>query len=348
MAYQWRNRTGEFHQKVQPAWMRGLRRAWLKNPTGQVSAYREVQTQHLVAPEAAGPTALPVLVSTPLKVTKEYAREIRAAWPEAEVLFIEKHTDILSWMKQCATSAAPAVIAIVSHSLTRAFGREWQPCVRERTYPSVVPDLDPDEALLATLEPVYDHRDRLVGFRSKETGELHTKQVTVSHFYCPSCSVSRQFPPLGHIGRIDAMPGQRDPAGQEQGAQEGQVSLSGQESLENARQSEPVTSLTWFRQKPRWCTCCTDWRNVERRSMGKPVLRSPLWQERRTAATERKNPQLSFAAWSQAMASLGEITRQEEARATVASLVNVSGTMKRFWSPCWRGYCGTEHGSPTS
>ena len=104
MAYQWQMRTSEFRHTTQPAWMRGLRRAWLKNPatldmlgletvqdpkTGQIVAYRDVETQRLMAPEAAGPAALPVLVSTPLKVTKEYAREIRAAWPEAEVLFID-------------------------------------------------------------------------------------------------------------------------------------------------------------------------------------------------------------------------------------------------------------------
>ncbi|HET8850926.1 MAG TPA: DUF6094 domain-containing protein, partial [Ktedonobacteraceae bacterium] len=130
MAYQWRQRTSEFRHTTQPAWMCGLRRAWLKNPatlallglepvhdpkTGQVMAYRDVETQRLIAPEAAGPAALPVLVSTPLKVTKEYAREIRAAWPEAEVLFIEKHRDIPIFMQCCAKSTAPAVIAIVSH-----------------------------------------------------------------------------------------------------------------------------------------------------------------------------------------------------------------------------------------
>jgi predicted RNA methylase len=149
MAYRWRRRTSEFRQTVQPAWISGLRRAWLKNPstlallglesvrdprTRQIVAYRNQETGRLMAPEAAGPKALPVLVSTPLKVTKEYAREIRAAWPEAEVLFIEKHTDIVRWFERCTTSAAPAVFAIFSHSTTRAFGREWHPAVLERAY----------------------------------------------------------------------------------------------------------------------------------------------------------------------------------------------------------------------
>ncbi len=339
MAYQWRQRTSEFRHTVQPAWVRGLRRAWLKNPTtldmlgleavqdprtGQVVAYREVQTQRLIPPEAAGPSALPVLVSTPLKVTKEYAREMRAAWPEAEVLFIEKHTDIPRWIERCAKSSAPAVIAIVSHSTTRAFGREWQPAVLERTYTSVVPDMQPDEAIKADLEAVYDHKDRLVGYRSKDSGDLLTKEVKVSHFYCPTCSVSRRYPPGGHVGRIDAVPGQRDVSdGQVQGTQDKQTRATEEQDRDNERQSEPVTSLTWFRNKQRWCACPTDRRNVERRSMGNLVLRSPLWEERRSQATERKNPQLSFAAWSKAMASLVDTARKEEVTATVASLVQV-------------------------
>jgi hypothetical protein len=263
-----------------------------------------------------------VLISTPLKVTKEYAREIRAAWPEAEVLFIEKHTDIVRWLERCATSAAPAVFAICSHSTTRAFGREWQPAVLERTYTSVVPDLEPDETLKASLEAVYDQKDRLVGYRPKGSGDLLTREVKVSHFYCPACSVSPRYPPGGQVGRIDAVPGQRDPSGEEvQGTREGQVRAS--EDQDQARQSEPVTSLTWFRQKPRWCSCPTDRRNEERRSVGKPVLRAPLWQERRLATTERKNPQLSFAAWSQAMASLVDAAREKEATGGVASLVKL-------------------------
>jgi predicted RNA methylase len=333
MAYRWCRRTSEFRQTVQPAWIAGLRRAWLKNPaalallglepvrdprTRQVVAYQSQETGQLLAPEAAGPSSLPVLVSTPLKVTKEYAREIRAAWPEAEVLFIEKHTDIVRWLERCATSAAPAVFAICSHSTTRAFGREWQPAVLERAYTSVVPDLEPDEARKASLEAVYDQKDRLVGYRSKDLGDLLTKEVKVSHFYCPTCSVSPRYPPGGQVGRIDAVPGQRDQAGgQGQGTREGQ-------DQEQSRQSEPVTSLTWFRQKPRWCTCPTDRRNEERRSVGKPVLRAPLWQERRLAATERKNPQLSFAAWSQAMTSLVDAAREKEATGGVASLVKLA------------------------
>ena len=165
-AYQWRHRNtalfrgqGQDKGVKQPAWMRGLRRAWLKNPrtlallglspvrdtaSGRVIAYRRRSDGALIAPEEAGPQALPVLVSTPKKVTKEYAAEVRAAWPEAEVVFLERHSDIPKWMQRCAESHAPAVIGILSHSLTRAFGREWRPVVREKQITRREPVLEPE------------------------------------------------------------------------------------------------------------------------------------------------------------------------------------------------------------
>ena len=132
-----------------PAWLTGLRRAWLKNPrtralldlepvTGwhfntertsdpsqrkaemlsksprpRVVAYRHRTTGQLIAPEDAGPTALPVLIATPLKVTKEYAKEIRAAYPQAEVMAIASHRDIARWLECCAQSSAPVVFGIL-------------------------------------------------------------------------------------------------------------------------------------------------------------------------------------------------------------------------------------------
>src|SRR5205085_12593038 len=157
----WRHRnTALFLGKdEQPVWMRRLRRAWLKNPrtlamlgltpvrepsSGRVVAYRRRSDGALITPEEAGPRALPVLVSTPKQVTKEYAAEVRAAWPEAEVVFLDRHSDIPKWMQRCAMSSAPVVIGILSHSLTRAFGREWQPVVREKQITRREPVLEPD------------------------------------------------------------------------------------------------------------------------------------------------------------------------------------------------------------
>ena len=100
--------------------------------SGQVIAYRHLRTNRMMAPELLGPSALPVLVTTPKKVTKEWANEIKGAWPQAEVLFVKDYHDVARWMQRCATSPAPAVIGIFSHSTSRAFGRAWQPVVQER------------------------------------------------------------------------------------------------------------------------------------------------------------------------------------------------------------------------
>src|SRR5258708_18935161 len=113
LAYRWRQRTApEFHQQAQPDCVKHLRRAWLANPTtrallgvepiyddqsGQVIAYRHRRTDKIIVPELLGPSALPVLVTTPKKVTKEWANEIRAAWPQAEVLFITDYHDVAHW-----------------------------------------------------------------------------------------------------------------------------------------------------------------------------------------------------------------------------------------------------------
>src|SRR5260370_20062472 len=179
LAYRWRQRNAaEFRQQAQPGWIKHLRRAWLANPTtrallgvepvydqqtGRAIAYRHKRTNRVIAPELLGPSALLVLVTTPKKVTKEWANEIRAAWPQAEVLYIKDYRDVAHWMQRCATSTAPAVIGIFSHSTSRAFGRAWQPVVLEKAHSNTVPDLEPDAALKEALEPVYDRRDRLLG-----------------------------------------------------------------------------------------------------------------------------------------------------------------------------------------
>ena len=228
-AYRWRHRnTPTFKQSEQPAWVKNLRRAWLKNArtlamlglepvygqhakgarggkgtvvhdrtSRQIVAYRELATGHLLAPEDAGPKALPVLITTPLKVTKEYGKEITAAYPQAEVIPIESHRDVQRWFERCATSSAPVVFGMFSHSTTRAFGREWKPAVREKVHTTQVPELDPDPSLRGTLELVYDERKhKLVGYRVKATGKLLTREVKVSNFYCIDCG-----------GRIEATPG---------------------------------------------------------------------------------------------------------------------------------------------
>jgi len=299
LAYRWRQRNApEFQQQAQPGWVKHLRRAWLANPTtrallgvepiyddqsGQVIAYRHRRTDKIIVPELLGPSALPVLVTTPKKVTKEWANEIRAAWLQAEVLFIKDYHDVAHWMQRCAISPAPAVIGIFSHSTSRAFGRVWQPVVRERAHTNTVPDLEPDTALKEALEPVYDRRDRLVAYRFKETEQVLTKDVTISFFYCPDC-----------LGRIEATP---------RGVHTPEKAANTPSSSDVPREDdtdvlEPVTSLTWFKSKQRWCTCEIDTRTVEG---GIRLCKAPLWTDARTEATQQKYPQVPFAAWSQAM-----------------------------------------------
>ncbi len=332
MAYRWRYRLSEFGGRKHPTWMKELRRAWLKNPltlallglepvraekTGQVVAYRDTRTGEQRRPEEVGPQALPVLVTTPKKVTREYGKEIEAAWPEAEVIAIEKHTDIARWFERCATSSAPAVIGIFSHSTTRAFGREWQPVVREKMHTSVVPVLDPDKELLETLEAVRDQHKRLVGYRFAGSEDLLTKEVNVPYYYCPDCH-----------GRIDAVPGrlhQPEEKEQQQPPSELRGILKAAQEKEEERLSEPVTSLTWFQTKPRWCKCKSDARNFPgpRNRDGRQRFSTPLWTDARREATQRKYPQLSFAEWCLAMDRLQELARHVEAEASTFQRVEL-------------------------
>jgi len=343
-AYHWRHRnTALFRQgQTQPAWVRGLRRAWLKNPrtlallgltpvcdaeSGRITAYRR-RDGKLLSPEETGPQALPVLVSTPKKVTKEYAAEVRAAWPEAEVVFIDRHSDFPGFMQRCAESRAPAVIAILSHSLTRAFGREWQPVVREKKITRREPILEPEKDLLPQLDPVYDEQYALTGYRWKATGKLYAREETVSHFYCPDCG-----------GQIKANPGKLHEREQHSDEEEQHFAAlkKGQQEDEEAEEDglEPVTSRTWFTLKPRWCRCRTDARNQPgpRNPAGRTRVRTPLWTDARLDAAQRKHPQLPFVSWSAAVERLygrnGHNAGKATAIASARAISKSSGAGKR-------------------
>ena len=343
-AYHWRQRNTELFRNAfpQPAWVRGLRRAWLKNPrtlallgltpvhdaeSGRITAYRR-QDGKLLSPEEAGPQALPVLVSTPKKVTKEYAAEVRAAWPEAEVVFIDRHSDIPDWMQRCAESSAPAVIAILSHSLTRAFGREWHPVVREKQITRREPILEPEKNLLPQLEAVYNEQHVLTGYRWKKSGKLYARDETVSHFFCPGCS-----------GQIKAKPGKLHEREQRSDEEEQQFAVlkKGQQEDEEAEEDglEPVTSRTWFTLKPRWCRCRTDARNRPgpRNPDGRNRVGTPLWTDARLEAAQRKHPQLPFASWSAAVERLyrhkGHSVVAETADASARPISKTTGAGKR-------------------
>jgi len=348
-ACQWRYRTTLFEHGnearvasagsgtggvAQPAWLRGLRQAWLKNPrtlamlkltpirdeqTGRILAYRRADGT-TITPEEAGPRALPVLVSTPKKVTKEYAQEIRVAWPEAEVVHLAHHSDIPRWLAQCAESSAPCVIGILSHSLSRAFGRAWQPVVREKRRTQEVPDLEPPKALLPRLEPVQNARGQLTGYRWKDSGALYTRVMSISHFFCPDCG-----------SQINATPGKLHEVEPRRRADEEQLILQrvGQAAEDEEQEDddrEPVTSRTWFTLKPRWCRCRADGRNQPgpRNPEGRTRMRTPLWTDARLEAAQRKQPQLSFGEWYAAVHTrIGPSSRQQSAKTTGRQAVSL-------------------------
>jgi hypothetical protein len=340
LAYQWRYRNSallrgedqpEHGKQAQPAWIRGLRRAWLKNPrtlallgltpvydaaSHRLIAYRRADGTE-IAPEEAGPQALPVLVSTPKKVTKEYGAEVRAAWPEAEVICIERHTDIPRFFQQCAASSAPAVVGMLSHSLTRAFGREWQPVMREKTITKREPVLEPEETLLPRLQPVHDAHGVLSGYRWKASGKLYTKETRVSHFFCPDCGGLIKAIP-GKLHEVEKRADEREEDGLlliKQGQPE-------EEEQEDDRY-EPVTSRTWFTLKPRWCTCRTNVRNQPgpHNPTGRTRVRTPLWTDARLPAAQRKHPQLSFADWSHAVAQVQQASHSRAKQMSDADCV---------------------------
>lgn len=341
-AYRWRYRHQEFSGQKQPAWVKNLRRAWLKNSRTlamlgltpvmgarlpdneqgvpqiredpscrQVVAYREIHTGNVILPEDAGPRALPILVTTPKKVTKEYGREIQAAWPQAEVIGIDSYLDIPRFMQRCAESVAPAVVGIFSHSTTRAFGCEWVSAVQERVRVRQIPHLDPPDH--ETLEAVYDRRGDLQGYRVPGTDRLLTQEHQQKRYLCPDC-----------FCEIEAVPGaqslKEDPSAR-LAAQFKQDATNEEEEGEK----QVVTSRVYFEKRPRWCRC-QDRRNQERTKRGAKPRRNALWMRSWRQDLRKKYPALSFAEWHHAIEQLRQQARQGAACATSGERVALLAT----------------------
>jgi hypothetical protein len=152
-ARRFHGRTTEFRGQPLPTWAYRLIRAWRNNPYTLGSA----------------PRALPIAVSTPMRVTTTWEREFAGTYPEAEVLMIETFRDVDEWMRRAAISTAPIVVGVFSQSKTRAFSHDWTPAVIERT---------------RTIRHVTD--DGIV------------VEDKVTNFYCPDCGQ-----------RIEAVPGRK-------------------------------------------------------------------------------------------------------------------------------------------
>jgi hypothetical protein len=201
------------------------------------------------------PKALPIWIAPPKRVIPTWRREIAGAFPDAEVLVIRDHRDVDRWMARCVESDAPAVIALISHSTKAATGLRWQPAVRTRTTITQVPNLDPPAALLPELEPVTEpRRGHLVAYRYRGTKKIYTTSVEQQTFACPNCWAT-----------VEAVPRDKRVSDDDEDA------------------AEPVTSLTYFVKKRRWCAQCG----------------APLWSVTKTEAREQKYPHTPFATWSQ-------------------------------------------------
>lgn len=241
---------------AQPAWMRRLKQAWKANPNTIGDR----------------PRALPLLVATPKRVVPVWEYEIAAAWPEAEVVVIETYQDVRRWLLRCAETSAPAVIAIVPHSLTRPGRITWTPAVLEKTRTVEVPDLDPAHAIV--LDAVHEggQPDKpVIGYRDTATGRLLTKHEQQPRFFCPDCGALVEAEPRS-LHRVSET-----------------VAIDAAEAEATAEDKlQPVTSITFFTRKQQTCRHC----------------RAPLWTREWTPATLARAGRPSFAEWSKGVARM--------------------------------------------
>jgi hypothetical protein len=203
--------------KQQPAWVQPFKVAWRSNPR--------------VGPNL--PHALPQAITTPNRVTTTWEREIRGAWPEAEVLVVEDYTDIARWMERCRVSIAPSVIAIISQSLTSPGRITWTTAVHPIDQGLIeVPDLD------AEGEAVIDAQGRTIAVKDTE-GKIITKLEHQYRFYCPDC---------GHV--IEDIP---------RGEAVVTAQIDVDTDVSEVQEQEALASvgdIAHFLNKRRWCREC--------------------------------------------------------------------------------------------
>lgn len=265
-------------QKIQwrPRWLKRLRAAWKKS-------WKAQGTQ---------PKALPLAIVTPKRVTTTWVEELEAAWPQARVIVIRSYHDVDRWMELAASGVCQeigadgqkrertfdAVVAVFSQSTTRAMQLEWGPSVKEVPQGTkVVNDLEAEGI------PEFNEAGRLIAKRDVETGELLTKEVAYSHFYCPSCN-----------SLIEASPQSLRLHTSEEGVDEDVLDETEEDEL------RPVEQIDWFQLQPRWCQhpLSVKERRGSRLSREKEQLcGAPLWTRKRRDDLEKKYPRLSFGDW---------------------------------------------------
>jgi predicted RNA methylase len=265
-----------------PGWVRRLRLAWQRNPRARA----------LLDGRQDGPGALPVLVLTPRRVVPTWEHEIMAAWPEAETVQLNHYTDVDRWMQRCAESSAPAVVGILPHSLSRAFGRCWQPAVQERKkFGLDAFELNPPAE--EDTEPYYNpKRGKVTAYRNRKTRRFLLRADRPARFSCPSCGK-----------KIWAVP------------ERAKKVKKGRESQEEPT-AEVVTSRTYFTQKPRRCDNC----------------HAPLWTQARVIPKQKEKlsrealiaqgyQALSYRAWDEAAERLIQAIKARQASPEATSAV---------------------------
>ncbi len=232
--------------KKQPAWVQPFKVAWRSNPR--------------VGPHL--PHALPQAITTPKRVTTTWEREIRSAWPEAEIVMVDDYTDIARWMARCAISSAPTVIAIISQSLTAPGRVTWTTAVQPVDQGLVeVPDLE------AEGEAVVDAQGRTIAVKDTQD-QLITKLEHQYRFYCPDCGCV-----ILDIGRGDAVV-------------TAQIDVDSDVADAQAEDAlAPVGDIAHFLAKRRWCRECG----------------GALWTKAYIEPVVAAYPSLPFAEWSAAM-----------------------------------------------
>lgn len=218
------------------------------------------------------PQALPIWIAPPKRVIPTWRRELAGAFPSAEVMVIREHIDVDRWMARCAESDAPAVIALISHSNKSATGLRWLPAVLEHVEVRQVPDLEPPANVVERYDPVRERENGpVVAFRDRTTNDIVMTTVEQRSFRCPDCDACVEDVPRGK-----------------------------HRSEEDNDSAEPVTSITYFEKKRRWCAACG----------------GPLWSIAKTEARERKYPHTPFAGWSQAVSQSASQSSATPARIT--------------------------------
>jgi hypothetical protein len=284
--------------KRRPRWLKRLRIDWKK------SRWTKGEEPH----------ALPLAIVTPKRVTTTWVEELEAAWPAAKVLIIRSYHDVDTWMDLAATGSClekdrdghlrnrtfEAVVAIFSQSATRAMQLDWGPAVIEVPQGTkVVNDLEADGI------PEFNEAGRLIAKWDRETGELLTKVVAYSHFYCPTCG-----------GLIEASPRSLRHRTEEEGIDEEVLD----EQLEDELQ--PVEHIDWFALQPRWCQhplSLRERRGSQAEREHEQVCGAPLWTKRRREEIEKKYPRLSFVQWAQGIAARAKRLAAGEPDVSVAA-----------------------------